>query len=79
MDPTFDCSAVTASQYKSLFPIFVFNVSRQSERLASGVVDMTVEMKFSANIQANTKSYAVVISDRRLKFESDGKKMNGIY
>ena len=79
LDPIFDCSAISPHQYKDLFPIFVFNVSRQSERLASGVVDMTVEMKFGENIQANTKAYAIVISDRRLKLESDGKKMNVIY
>lgn len=66
-------------QYKDLFPIFVFDVSRQSERLQQGVVDITVEMMFSANVAANTVAYALLISDRKLKFQSDGKKMNVIF
>ena len=65
--------------YKELFPIFVFDVSKQSERLQQGIVDITVEMKFNANVPANTFAYALLISDRKLKFQSDGKKMNVIF
>ena len=38
-----------------------------------------MEMQFSENGAANTKAYALVISDRRLKLQSDGKKMNVLY
>ena len=65
--------------YKDLYPIFVFDVSKQSERLQQGVVDITVEMMFSENIPASTVAYALLISDRKLKFQSDGKKMNVIF
>ena len=65
--------------YKDLFPIFVFDLSKQSERVNQGVVDITVEMMFSANVVANTVAYALLISDRKLKFQSDGKKMNVIF
>ena len=65
--------------YKAVYPIFLFDVSKQSERLEQGVVDITVEMMFSANIPANTVAYALLISDRKLKFQSDGKKMNVIF
>ena len=61
--------------YKELTPLFVFNVSKQSERLNQGVVDIT-DMQFSVNVAANTKAYALVMSDRRLKLLSDGKKMD---
>ena len=45
-----------------------------------GVVDITVEMQFAINgVVADTKAYALVISDRRLKLQSDGKKMNVLY
>ena len=54
--------------FKSLYPIHLFGVSKQSERLTNGVVDLTVKMEFSANIPANTQAYALVISDRMLKF-----------
>ena len=65
--------------YKDLYPIIVFDVSKQSERLQQGVVDITVEMSFSANIPEHTLAYAVLISERKLKFQSDGKKMNVIF
>ena len=71
--------AVDPITYKDLFPIFVFDVSKQSERLQQGVVDITVEMMFGANIPAKTVAYALLISDRKLKFQSDGKKMNVIF
>ena len=62
--------------YKTLFPLFVFNVSKQSERMKGGSTDITVKMEFNANVVANTQAFALVISDRLLKFQSDGSKMN---
>ena len=38
-------------------------------------MDLTVKMEFSANVPADTQAYALVISDRMLKFKSDGSKM----
>ena len=56
-------SAVSPAAFKSLYPIHVFDVSKQSERLIEGVVDLTVKMEFSVNVPANTQAYALVISD----------------
>ena len=72
-------SAVNPSVLKSLYPIHIFAVSKQSERLTEGVVDLTVRMEFSANVPANTQAYALVISDRMLKFKSDGSKMSVLF
>ena len=47
--------------------------------IKKGVVDITVEMQFSANVATNTKAYALVVSYRRLKQQSNGKKMNVLY
>ena len=55
-------SAVNPSILKSLCP-------------ADGVVNLTVRMEFSANVPANTQAYALFISDRMLKFKSDGSKV----
>ena len=66
-------------RYKELYPIFVFDVSKQSERLQQGVVDISVQMMFGANIPANTVAHALLISDRKLKFQSDGRKMNVVF
>ena len=65
--------------YINLFPIFVFDVSKQSERLITGIVDITIKMQFHGNCAAKTQAYAVVISDRILKIRSDGQKMDVIY
>ena len=61
-------SGVSSLTFKSLYPIHVFDVSKQSERLP-GVVDLTVRMEFSVAVPANTRAYALVISDRMLKFK----------
>ena len=53
--------------FQSLHPIHAFDVSKQSERLAEGVVDLTVRMRFSANVPANTQAYALVIECSNLK------------
>ena len=54
--------------------MFYFDVSKQSQ----SVVDIKIRMRFAENAGANVVAYVLVISDRRLKFQSDGKKMNVI-
>ena len=72
-------TTINPPDYKDLFPLFVFDVSKQSERLKLGVVDISVVMTFGGNIAANTFVYGLMISDRKLKFQSDGKKMNVVF
>ena len=66
-------------QYKSLFPLYVIDVTKQSERLKNSVTDIQIKASFSDNVPANTEAFAVVISDRILKFESNGNKMSVIF
>ena len=79
MDNLLAGSAVNPNAFKSFYPIHVFDVSKQSERLTEGVVDLTVRMEFSANVPSNTQAYALVISGRMLKFKSDGSKMSVLF
>ena len=80
LDSIIGGSGINPMAFKELTPLFVFNVSKKSERLNHGVVDITVEMQFAANaVAAHTCAYALVISDRRLKLQSDGKKMHVLY
>ena len=72
-------TAVDPISYKDFHSIFIFDVSKQSERLDQGVVDIAIEMFFSENVTAATVAFALLISDRKLKFKSDGKKMTVIY
>lgn len=70
---------INPSNYKSLFPMMVFDVSKQSERIKTEAVNVNIHAKFNAAVPANTQAYAVVITDRVLKFQSDGKRMEVVY
>ena len=70
---------VNPAARKAIYPIHVFDVSKQSERLTEGVVDLTIKIELSENVPANTQAYALVISDRMLKFKSDGSKMSVLF
>ena len=67
---------VNVAAYKSLFPIIVFDVRKQNEKLKTGVTDIQVRFEFGAAVPANTEAYAVIISDRFYKLSSDGKNMS---
>ena len=70
---------VNVAAYKSLFPIIVFDVRKQNERLKSGVMDIQVKLEFDAAVLADTTAYAVIISDRFYKLASDGKNMSVVF
>ena len=72
-------TCVDAITYKSLFPIIMFDVSKQSEKLKSAVTDITLDIQFSATPTANSVAHAVMISDRKLRFKSNGDHMNVLY
>ena len=69
---------VNVPAYKSLFPIIVFDVRKQNEKLKTGVTDIQVRFEFLAAVPANTTAYSVIISDRFYKLSSDGKNMSVI-
>ena len=66
---------VNVPAFKTLFPIIVFDVRKQNERLKSGVVDIQVKFEFRTDVPADTMAYSVIISDRFYKLASDGKNM----
>ena len=70
---------ITPSAFKTLYPLFLFDVSKQSEKLKYSTTDIQIKMHFSANVPANTQAYAVIISDRLINFQSDGNKFSVVY
>src|SRR5678815_4003613 len=72
-------SNITPADYKDLYPLMVFDVSKQSEKLKSSVVDIQIKVIFNTAVAAGTQAYAVIISDKLLKFQSDGQKMSVVY
>ncbi|XP_060066426.1 uncharacterized protein LOC132546722 [Ylistrum balloti] len=79
MDELVSNPNITPADYKTLFPLFVFDVSKQSERLKTAVTDIQIKMQFNANVPAGTEAFAVVISDKMINFKTDGKKVNVVY
>ena len=70
---------ITPSDYKTLYPLFMFDVSKQKEKLKSSFVDIQINANFTENVPANIRAFALVISDKMLSFQSDGNKMSVIY
>ena len=79
MDALITQSNITHSDYKTLYPLFTFDVSKQKEKLKSSVVDIQIKANFIENVSANTRAISQVISDKMLSFQSDGNKMSVIY
>jgi len=70
---------IIPSDYKEMFPMFVFDVRKESEKLKNSVTDIRIKAQFSANVPANTKAFAVIISEKSSIFQSDGQKMRVEY
>ena len=79
MDELISNPNFTALEYKLLYPLFLFDVSKQSEKFKYSTTDIQIKMHFSANVPANTQAYAVIISDRLINFQSDGNKFSVVY
>ena len=69
---------INPETYKNLFPLFVFDVTKQSEKLKTSVSDIHIKAFFDVNPGPNTMAYAVIISDRLFHFVSDGSKITNI-
>ena len=79
MDELVSNPNITLSDYRNLYPLFLFNVSKQSEKLKYSTTDIQIKMHLSAGIPLNTQAYAVIISDRLINFQSDGNKFSVVY
>ena len=84
MDELVSNSGINPLDYKNLFPLYVFDVTKQSEKLKTSVSDIHIKAFFdndptgADNPPANTIAYAVIISDRLFHFVSDGSKVTNI-
>ena len=69
----------TPSEYKILYPLFLFDVSKQSEKLKYSTTDIQIKIEFNDNVPADTLAFAIIISDRLINFQSDGNKFSVVY
>ena len=79
MDELISSPNINPSDYKDLYPLFLFEVSAQSENLKYSTTDIQIKMHFNDNVPANTQAYAVNISDRLITFQFDGNKMSVVF
>ena len=79
MDELITQSNITPTDYKTLYPLFTFDVSKQKEKLKSSVVDIKIKAYFIENVPANTRAFALVISEKMLSLQSHDNKMLVIY
>ena len=79
MDELISNPNINPTEYRNLYPLFLFDVSKQSEKLKYSTTDIQIKMHFSANVPANTQAYAVIISDRLINFQSDGNKFSVVF
>ena len=68
----------TPLEYKLMYPLFLFDVSKQSEKLKYSTTDIQIKIHFKDGLDTNTQVYGVIISDRLINFQSDGNKFSVI-
>ena len=90
MDELVSNCGIDPIEFKNLYPLYVFDVTKQSENLKTSVSDIHIKASFNPhpnpnnvnpppnNPPANTIAYAVIISDRLFHFVSDGSKITNI-
>ena len=84
MDELISNPGINPTEFKDLYPLYVFDVTKQSEKLKTSVSDIHIKATFgndpagANNPPANTIAYAVIISDRLFHFVSDGSKITNI-
>ena len=76
MDELISNPNFTPLEYRLMYPLFLFDVSKQSEKLKYSTTDIQIKMDFKDNPPANTQVYGVIISDRLINFQSDGNKFS---
>ncbi|XP_065640509.1 uncharacterized protein LOC136073079 [Hydra vulgaris] len=66
---------ITSSDYKDLYPIMYFNVSKQSEKMKESVVNVNLKAEFNTPVPAGTIIFALIISDKIAKNTSNGDRL----
>ena len=79
MDELISNPNFTPLEYKKMYPLFLFDVSKQSEKLKYSTTDIQIKIHFKDGLETNTQVYGVIISDRLINFQSDGNKFSVVF
>jgi len=66
---------INYASFKSLYPLLVFDVRRQSDTIKSGSADIQIKFSFRGAVPVNTFAYVVILSDSLYELSSDGSRM----
>ena len=68
--------SVDQDDYKNIYPIYAFDVSKQTERLKNSPIDVRISATFKDAVgHSNAIAYALILSDKIINLQSDGNKM----
>ena len=76
MDELISNPNINPSDYRDLYSLYLFDVSKQSEKLKYSTTDIQVKMSFRNPTPVGVQVYGVIISDRLINFQSDGNKFS---
>ena len=79
MDELISNPNINPSDYKYLYSLFLFDVSKQSEKLKYSTTDIQVKIFFREEVPVGVQVYGVIISDRLINFQSDGNKFSVVF
>ena len=79
MDELISNPNINPSDYKNLYSLFLFDVSKQSEKLKYSTTDIQVKMFFRGDVPVGVQVYGVIISDKLINFQSDGNKFSVVF
>ena len=79
MDELISNPNINPSDYRDLYSLFLFDVSKQSEKLKYSTTDIQVKMSFRGDVPVGVQVYGVIISDRLINFQSDGNKFSVVF
>ena len=71
-----ECCTISFENYKNIYPLLVFDISRQIEKLKDNGYDVRIKADFNTNIPENTIADALILSDRDIQLQSDGNRMH---
>jgi len=64
-------------EWRSLFNLYVFDLSKQSPKGAKEISNLTINFEFSAAVGANTRAYTLTYYERAAQYKAD--MSNGVW
>ena len=75
IDSLINESGVNPLQFKNLYTIYAFDLTKHVQDIRGDIVNTRIEVKFSAETAAHVKAYACLISEKEIFLKSDGANM----